>query len=312
MMSKRRIAGGAAWVALFLFGASGPLRAQEDIHGAALDALAAPAADDGEEEKAGFYDTADLSLVITGGNSSALTLGAKNLAEYYWPRSILRFDIGGIRTDARNQEDRFAVGTGPGDFEIVQPERKTTAEAYYANLRYDYKLSDRWYAFGQGGWDRNTFSGYDNRWLGALGVGWIAVDREKMTLKFDLAGTFTSEDPVFGETKEFAGLRFAYDYLNHLTSSTDFLSTLVVDENLKDTEDLRADWYNALQVSISEKIALKAGLRLLWRNQPLEQGVPLFGTDGSPIVDGDGNQVQVPYELDSLDTIFTTALVLKL
>jgi putative salt-induced outer membrane protein YdiY len=311
MMRKRWIAGGTRWAVVLLFGAAGPLHAQEDIHGAAVDALTAPAADD-EEEKAGFYDTADLSLVITGGNSSATTLGAKNLAEYYWPRSLLRFDVGGLRTDAANREDRIAVGSGPGDFEIVEPERTTTAEAYYATLRYDFKLTDRWYTFAQGGWDRNTFAGYDNRWLGALGAGWIAVDREKMTLKLDLAGTFTSEEPVFGETREFAGLRFAYDYLHHLTSNTDYVSTLTVDENLKDTDDLRADWYNALQVSISEKVALKTGLRLLWRNQPLEEGVPLFGTDGSPIVDGDGNQVQVPYELDPLDTIFTTALVLKI
>ncbi len=297
--------------AALLAGAAAPARAQEDIHGDALTVMAAPAGDE-EEPKRGFYDKADLSLVITGGNSSATTFGVKNLAEYYWTRSSLRFEVGGIRTDSRNPDERRAVGTGLDDFEIVQPDRRTTAEAYYATLRYDYSLSERWYTFAQGGWDRNTFAGYDSRWLGALGVGWIAVDREKMHLKFDVAGTFTSEDPVFGATREFGGIRLAYDYLNHLTSNTDFISTLIVDENLNETSDLRADWYNALEVSLSERIALKTGFRVLWRNDPLTQGIALFDPDGNPVDDGTGAQVQVPYELDAFDTMFTTALVLKL
>lgn len=296
MKRTRSGAAGAFTAAALLVGIAGPLEAQEAE----------------EEERLGFYDTADLSLVITGGNSSATTLGFGNVAEYLWTRSALRFDVGGIRTDARDSENRFAVGTGPGDFEIIEPESETTAEAYHAMLRYDYKLGERWYTFGQGGWDRNTFAGFDNRWSGAAGLGWIAFDREKMILKFDLAGTFTSEEPVFGESAEFAGIRFAYDYLHHLTSSTDYISLLVVDENLDDTGDLRADWYNAVEVAISEKLALKSGLRLLWRNQPLSQGLPLVDPAGTPIEDGSGNQVLVPYELDALDTIFTTALVLTM
>ncbi|MFO7588354.1 MAG: DUF481 domain-containing protein, partial [Gemmatimonadota bacterium] len=170
----------------------------------------------------------------------------------------------------------------------------------------------RWYAFGQGGWDRNTFAGFDNRWLGTAGVGWLAIDRGNMILKFDLGPTFTSEDPVFGATREFAGVRLAYDYLHRLTSSADYVSVLVVDEDLDDTDDLRADWLNAIEVAISDRVALKSGLRVLWRNQPLSQGPALFDADGTPIDDGSGSQVLVPYELDDLDTMFTTALVLKL
>src|SRR5210317_439936 len=83
-------------------------------------------ADDPDEPLSGFYDTADLSLVITGGNSSATTFGLRNLAEYYWEKSSLRFDLGGLSTQSRSRDDRVAVETGDGGFEVVEAERQKT------------------------------------------------------------------------------------------------------------------------------------------------------------------------------------------
>ena len=152
-----------------LMGASGDLVAQEDQ--AVIDdtVLGTLAPEDTDEPLQGFYNTADLSIVITGGNSSATTLGLRNLAEYYWTSSSLRFDLGGLRTDARSRDDRVAIGTGQDDFFVEEAERQRTAENYFANLRYDHDLSERWYLFGIGGWDRNQFAGFDSRWQGALG-----------------------------------------------------------------------------------------------------------------------------------------------
>ena len=85
--------------------------------------------DDPDEPLSGFYNTADLSLVITGGNSAATTIGLRNLAEYYWENSSLRFDVGGLSTESRSREDRVAVETGDGGFEVVEAERQKKLEA---------------------------------------------------------------------------------------------------------------------------------------------------------------------------------------
>jgi hypothetical protein len=277
------------------------------------DALATLAPEeDPDEPLDGFYDTADLSIVITGGNSSSTSFGFRNLAEYYWPTSSLRFDVGGLRTDSRAREDRIAVGTGEGDFTIVDAERQKTAENYFANLRFDQELSERWYAFAIAGWNRNTFAGFDNRWQGALGLGWFAVNTDRTKLRLDLAGTYTSEDPIVGSTNEFAGLRFGYDYVQHLSEKSNFYSTLILDENLKNTDDLRADWYNAIEVSITDLIFLKTSFRILWRNDPLFEELPLFDANGDPVLTPGGDPVTVPAQLDSVDTYFLTSLVLKI
>jgi hypothetical protein len=268
-------------------------------------------ADDPDEPLSGFYDTADLSLVITGGNSSATTFGLRNLAEYYWEKSSLRFDLGGLSTQSRAREDRVAVETGDGGFEVVEAERQKTAENYFANLRYDYSLSERWYTFAIGGWSRNRFAGYDDKWQGALGVGWIAIDTEKTKLDLDIAGTYTSESPVLGQKNEFGGLRLAYGFEQHIAESTIFLSNLVLDQNLKETKDLRADWFNALEISITDLVFLRTSFRILWRNDPLFESLPLYDSAGNPVLDGNGDPVSVPSQLDPVDTYFLTSLGLK-
>jgi hypothetical protein len=268
-------------------------------------------ADDPDEPLSGFYDTADLSLVITGGNSSATTFGLRNLAEYYWEKSSLRFDLGGLSTQSRAREDRVAVETGDGGFEVVEAERQKTAENYFANLRYDYSLSERWYTFAIGGWSRNRFAGYDDKWQGALGVGWIAIDTEKTKLDLDIAGTYTSESPVLGQKNEFGGLRLAYGFEQHIAESTIFLSNLVLDQNLKETKDLRADWFNALEISITDLVFLRTSFRILWRNDPLFESLPLYDSSGNPVLDGNGDPVSVPSQLDPVDTYFLTSLGLK-
>jgi len=304
----------SAYLALaFVAGQSGIAIAQQDrsaVNDNFLGSLMPE--DDPDEPLSGFYNTADLSLVITGGNSAATTFGLRNLAEYYWEKSSLRFDLGGLSTESRSRDDRVAVETGDGGFEVVEAERQKTAENYFANLRYDHELSERWYTFAIGGWTRNRFAGFDDKWQGALGVGWIAVDKERTKLDLDIAGTITSEKPILGETNDFGGVRLAYAFEQHIADNTMFLSTLVLDQNLKETKDLRADWFNALEISITELIALRTSFRILWRNDPLYETLPLYDQSGNPVLDGNGDPVSVPSQLDPVDTYFLTSLVLKI
>jgi hypothetical protein len=313
MCLSARISSSLLVALALLSGTSGIAIAQEDRSAVNETVLASlKPADDPDEPLSGFYDTADLSLVITGGNSASTTFGLRNLAEYYWETSSLRFDLGGLSTESRSRDDRVAVETGDGGFEVVEAERQKTAENYFANLRYDYALSERWYTFAIGGWTRNRFAGFDDKWQGALGLGWIAVDAEKTKLDLDLAATYTSETPILGDRNDFGGLRLAYAFEQHLAESTVFLSNLILDQNLKETDDLRADWFNAIEISISELIFLRTSFRILWRNEPLFEALPLYDQSGEPVLDGNGDPVSVPSQLDPVDTYFLTSLVFKI
>ncbi len=262
-----------------------------------------------EEKELGWFNTADFALVLTAGNSETSTLGLKNVLQHIWPRAELRIEAGGIRTES-SLKTRTAVGLSVDDFVIEEDsESETTAESYWANARYDHAFSDAWFGYGFAGWERNQFAGFDNRYTLVGGLGSRLVDNDRTKLKVDLGATYTVQKDIIeapGASDNFAGLRSTWDYLQKLTASTDFTSVLIVDESLDDTDDLRADFTNSIAVSMSDALALKTGLRLLWDNQPALTGVPLFLPDGT-----DTGQM-VLTELDKLDTYITVALVVKM
>lgn len=256
-----------------------------------------------DEREPGWYDQAEVSLVRTSGNTRSGTLGVKNRLERLFPASRLTLDAGGIRVETGTTE-RTAIGT-PDDFEIVElTDSRPTAENYFAALRYDREISDRSYAYASGGWVGNRFAGIDNRWTGAAGVGWKLIDSERTAFRADLAATATSEEPVFGDSDSFAGLRFTWDLGHRLTETTKLASVLVVDENVSNTEDLRAEFDNSIAVDISGALALKAGLKLLFDNLPAVQELALSSAPGEPPT----STVLAP--LDELDTQMTVALII--
>ena len=68
----------------------------------------------------------------------------------------------------------------------------------------------------------------------------------------------------------------------------------------------KADWTNALPISISETLFFKPAIQVLWRNDPSLTEVPLYDNGGSDT----GNTVLVPFE--KTDTFTSISLVVKI
>ncbi len=252
-----------------------------------------------DEPPLGWTDVAELTFVLTSGNATASTLGLKNTVEHRWEDALLQVAAGALRAES-GVTTRTATGT-PDDFTVVRrTDTEKTAENYFVRSRFDRGLSENSYLFGGAGWDRNTFAGIQNRYAFVGGAGRTWVDEEARRFKSDLGVTYTIQDDVIEDASaadSFGGLRATLDFFQTLTSTTDFTSLLVVDENLDETDDLRADWTNSVSVAISNNLALKASLQILYDNLPALVGVPL-GT----------GQVFVP--LQKSDRSFTLALVI--
>ena len=58
-----------------------------------------------EEPKLGWANSTDLSLVVKGGNSEALTLGFNNKLKYAWKDARFESEVSGLRSDT--SDDRF-------------------------------------------------------------------------------------------------------------------------------------------------------------------------------------------------------------
>jgi putative salt-induced outer membrane protein YdiY len=249
----------------------------------------------------------EFSFLATGGNSSASTLGLRNLLRRASSTGEFRFDVGSIRTDATRVQRR-AVGT-PGSYSIEE-ERDTerTAERYSVQARYDRNLSERAFVYGSTGWERNTFAGFDARTVVALGAGTRFERPEVRETKVGAALTYTFQDDVDpdpAQSDRFAGIRGTLDHQHRLTTGTRLELTWVVDANARDREDVRGDLSQSVSATLSDRMALKTTLQLLLDNAPPSQRVPLF-TGG----EDSGTTVLTP--LRKVDRSLSIALVVTL
>jgi len=270
-----------------------------------------------EPKKLGWKDTAELGYVITAGNSDSSTLGLKNTTAYDWLNARFELKLGAVKVKS-TPVPFFATGTAT-DFTREENDAETTAESYFLNGRYDRHITERFFWFGGAGWDRNTFAGVENRYTAFAGVGNIWFDTDTIKWKTDYAGTYTKEEDVIEPDDfdgSFLGLRLSSNFLYKWSENGSYGNDAIVDENLEDSDDLRVNMTNWVAVNMSTHLALKVSLQWLYDHQPALINADLFTTDpdegGVPVdADANGVQDQVAVEADTLDQIFTTALVIK-
>lgn len=277
----------------------------------------ATVAEESAESELGWSDVAELTYVATGGNAEAETLGFRNTLKRTWEGATFTLEAGGLRAESTTTT-RVVVDGPVGDpLEVRELSTTTlTAENYYLRGRYDQMISERLYWFAGAGWSRNEFAGVANRSSAQAGVGHLWFEDEGASFRTDYAVTFTDEEDLVGGSESFAGVRLGWDYQRKLSSTTGYTNVLLADVNADETSDYRLDMIQSVSVAMSERLALKVSLQLLYDNVPsltpaLLIALPDIG-DLFPPFDPSGGlpvlgTVFVP--LDELDTVFNVALV---
>jgi putative salt-induced outer membrane protein YdiY len=276
-------------------------------------AVTARAQDKKDEKKLGWSDTGELGYVATSGNSDSSSLGLKNTLARDWADSRFEFKVAGVRVDTTTRTVT-AVGTATDFSKEVDKNTDTTAENYLATARYDRNITAHFFWFGGASWDRNIFAGIDNRYAAFGGVGNIWADNDTWKWRTDYSATYTKENdvvepPNFDDT--FAGARVSSSLKYAWSKSGLYTNDTIVDDNLDHSTDWRVNMNNSVALTMSTHLALKVSLQWLYDHQPALVEAALFDTTGAPILDATGNQIKVPVQAETLDTIFTTALVLK-
>jgi putative salt-induced outer membrane protein YdiY len=268
----------------------------------------APAPVQGQEPELGWTYSVQLSAVWAGGNTESRTLGLGSTARWIGARDELKLELAGIRSDGSIKTWR-AVGT-TGSYRIeVEEEDQKSAESYLARGRYDRKLGSGFVVFTGTDWRRNTFAGIDSHLLIAAGAGRLWVERPELRVKTDLAATYSFQEDVVENPfvkSSFPGARLSGELMLTPTTTSKWESTLISDLNLDETDDVRVNLNTALSLTMTNRLALKPALELLWRNQPSLRSVDLFTEAGAPTA------VKVTTPLEKLDSFFTLALVITL
>jgi Protein of unknown function, DUF481 len=235
----------------------------------------------------GWYSSTDLSFVMTQGNSKTMNFGITADVTRQWLRTAWRNNGSFVRNDVA-EPSQTAVGT-PGDFSVETGPSVTKSERLFFKSDLERRVTERFFWNVAGNVERDVFAGLDYRAAGAGGVGYLWQKPDNSSLfRAGIAATYTSQEEVINDPDtedSFFGARLTLDGEKRFGDrfQNQFTSNLIVDENLQDTEDLRFNWQNALAVSMSQRMALKFGVGLLFDNQPQLVDVPLFTINGAEV-----------------------------
>jgi putative salt-induced outer membrane protein len=236
---------------------------------------------------------AEVSWVQTSGNSESSTIGLADTSERKWEAALLTLKAKGIRV---NTTTISYVDDGTNAFRVKNTEK--TAENYLLSARYQRDITERLFWYAGAGWERNIFAGIDSRYVGAAGVGNIWWDREDLKFRSDYGLSYTQQDDVVevpGRDPSFFGVRGSWDYFNKWGKNVDYVNEFDIYLNMETSKDWRAAMINAVTVTMTDRLALKVSLTWLYQNDPaFTETVPN----------------QIPIQLENLDSIFVTSLVI--
>lgn len=255
-----------------------------------------------EEPELGWAGSGELSVLATRGNSETSSFGLHATATRTWLEALLTLEAGALQAE-QTRVARRAVGP-PDDPVLVELEdSERTAENYSLKGNYDRELGERLLAFGSAGWQRDELSGIADRAAVAAGLGHVWVQTEAMESRTRYGIGYTWEEFTSGLEDEFLNLRLEWAFRRALTPTTELTSDLVVDENLDDTSDYRADLLTSVAVSMTDRLALKVSGQARYDNRPALVAVPREFPAGEPTGES------VPVALEELDTRLSAALV---
>ncbi len=269
-----------------------------------LTLLAGPSFAQEEEEvpQQNWSNSTDLSWVLVKGNADTNTFQVRNVYKYKWTNSELSWEAGILR--AGSSDDLYAVGTEE-NFEVIEPEPTLDNNRLYSKLRFMRTINDHFFWYVSGDSSRDEPSSINSQIIGSGGVGNTWIEREGLVFRTAYGANYTNEDLDLEGVSNFAGYRLFYQLEAGVAESTKIESELTFDGSFEVGNDIRLDSLNSVTVAITDTVALKASLRLLYRNIPALEDIDLEDPDFGIVI----GEVIVPKE--KLDSTFATSLVIN-
>src|SRR5262245_48476084 len=254
-----------------------------------------------EEPKRGWSNTTDMTLVVTGGNSTSTSLGFTNELRYLWQQARCEVHVDFIRDS--QSDDRFylvepglefPVGGAPSNpaTSLIKPDPTLDAANSLIRGSCERNISPKWFWNAGASAFRNDDAGIRNRYILFTGLGntWADNQRRRFVTSYGVSYTDREEtDPDPEKDRRFAGARAGLDYTEHLTPTTTFDSDFAWNFNFADGSDFSINTVNALSVAVTNHALIKVSLQWLFENEPALESdldviafVEVLNPDGIP------------------------------
>jgi len=143
-----------------------------------------------------------------------------------------------------------------------------TAESYAGKLRASRDLTARIDVFAEGIYYRNTFAGVDSRVGGTAGAGYKIIDEKSLLLRVEAGIGYTHEDPVIGDSFDYAAARAGLNFAWKFSKSAQFTEDVSFTDDLDNSDDWLFRSTTALAADLTSIFALKASYIYLYDNVP--------------------------------------------
>ena len=294
-----------------------------------------------EPPKLGWSNSADLSLVVTAGNSAAQTWGFTDELVHVWKNA--RFELEGkvVRSDTSDDHFfmvapglEFPVGGAPANppTTLIKPDPTLDVATYLISGSYERNITPGFFWNAGGSWDRNDDAGILNRYIMHAGVGnkWVDTARRRFATSYGFSFTDREEEePDPEKDRRFSGGRLGWDYKEQFNAGS-----LVRQQVRNERQSLRSsrllDQHHQLADGIGRQPRLAQGQSpVAVQNEPALESdldviafVELINPDGIPssgdelfrTLSSGGSKLvlgSADARKDKLDTVFRTALVIK-
>jgi hypothetical protein len=302
-------------------------------------ALPLHAADVGEEQKLGWFNSTELSVVYASGNSDSHTYGLKETLRRLWDKARFKLRADYLRADTA--DDRYLLvasgitflpGEHPSDppTSVVQPPVEPDVEKIFVESVYGREIRQRFFWTAGASWDRNEDAGILNRYIGfgTLGNQWFKREDFSWNTTYGVSYTDRHEEHTEpGRNEEFFGMRLGSELRMKMGSVTSFENEFTGNASFADLDDYTLDMTSSVTVRMGKRVSLKVSLQYLFNNLPafeevdviarvvLEDpdGVPGSGDEFFRTVSSGGSEITIgesPVHKEQLDTVFRTTLVI--
>jgi putative salt-induced outer membrane protein YdiY len=252
-----------------------------------------------QEEERAWQDTAELAGVFTSGNSESSQWRLANVYTRKGVASTFLFEVSAVRAE-NAVISRRAIGTVDNYVITEDKDNRLTAENYGVRLRYDHDITEQTQWYISTDWMRDVIAGIDSRANLGAGLANTWRDTETSRLKTGYGLAYVIEDSVGeqpgGASDNYPAVALSLDHMQKVTGTSTYTQAMAVNFNLDESDDYRVDWKHGFSVSVSGRISVKLGLHFQYDNAPSFESLSL--DDGTAVF----------FELDELDTIFTTSL----
>jgi putative salt-induced outer membrane protein len=243
-----------------------------------------------------WSDTSELAAVFTSGNSETKNFAFSNKYAYTWAKAEFALDAAALRAETT---DRILAWT---DGEVTETrDSRTTAEQYLLGAKYRQDITERFLWYVRGGWGRDEFKGFTDRYVAGGGLGHRFLTGPKHSLIGEAGGERVNEDLVDGTSTDYTALRAFLGYQWQINDNAKFNQDLELIPNLDESDDWRARSVTALTATLSKTLALKLSYTMSYENLPFVETVP-GPNPGDP---------DAFFEYENLDTIAAASLVVN-